>query len=95
VGRITTVGGIPAFIHDGGNDVQVRIGVQSVPRELVVETPMSPDEVEQAVTDAVTDEDGVLTLKGQNGSRVVVPAAKLAYVEIDEAASKSVGFGTF
>jgi Protein of unknown function (DUF3107) len=75
-------------------DVQVRIGVQSVPKELVVETSLSADEVEQAVADALGDPDGVFTLKSKNG-RAVVPAAKLAYVEISENDVPSVGFGTF
>ncbi len=74
--------------------MQVRIGVQSVPKELVVETSMSAEEVEQAVGDAIGDDDGVFTLRSRNG-RVVVPAAKLAYVEIGEADTPSVGFGTF
>jgi hypothetical protein len=74
--------------------VQVRIGVQSVPKELVVETSMSAEEVEQAVGDAIGEDDGVFTLRSRSG-RVVVPAAKLAYVEIGEADSPSVGFGTF
>jgi hypothetical protein len=74
--------------------VQVRIGVQSVPKELVVETSMSPDEIEQAVADALAEEDGLFTLKSKNG-RVVVPAAKLAYVEIAESDTPAVGFGSF
>jgi hypothetical protein len=74
--------------------VQVRIGVQSVPKELVVETSLSADEVEQAVSDAVAEDDGVLSLKSRNG-RVVVPAAKLAYLEIGDAEPPSVGFGSY
>lgn len=74
--------------------MQVRIGVQSVPKELVVETSMSADEVEQAVADAIDEHDGVFTLRSRTG-RIVVPAAKLAYVEIGEMDAPSVGFGTF
>lgn len=74
--------------------MQVRIGVQSVPKELVVETSLSADEVEQVVADALAEEDGIFTLKSKNG-RVVVPAAKLAYVEIAENEVPSVGFGSF
>jgi hypothetical protein len=74
--------------------VQVRIGVQSVPKELVVETSLSSDEIEQAVSDALGDPDGVFTLKSKTG-RVVVPSAKLAYVEIAETDVPAVGFGAF
>jgi hypothetical protein len=75
--------------------VQVRIGVQSVARELVVETSESADDVERAVADAVAEEDGIFILRSKNGARIVVPAAKLAYVELGESESKSVGFGSF
>jgi hypothetical protein len=83
-----------ALFRYGGNDVQVRIGVQSVPKELVVDTSLSAEEVEQALADALGDEDGVFMLRSQGG-RVVVPAAKLAYVEIGETEPPSVGFGSF
>lgn len=75
--------------------MQVRIGVQSVAKELVVESSLSADEVERAVNDAVAEEDGVLTLRGRDGLRLVVPAAKLAYVEIAESEPRSVGFGSY
>ncbi|GAA4608059.1 DUF3107 domain-containing protein [Actinoallomurus liliacearum] len=75
--------------------MQVRIGVQSVPKELVVETSLSADEVERAVQDAVAEEDGVFTLRSRDGARLVVPAAKLAYVEIAESEQRSVGFGSY
>ncbi len=74
--------------------MQVRIGVQSVPKELVVETSLSADEVERAVADALADPDGVFTLRSKTG-RIVVPSSKLAYAEIAEADVPSVGFSTF
>lgn len=74
--------------------MQVRIGVQSVPKELVVETSLSADEVEQAVAEALSDTEGVFTINSKGG-RIVVPAAKLAYVEIGIDETPSVGFGTF
>jgi Protein of unknown function (DUF3107) len=88
------VGGTPTTDQSRRIDVQVRIGVQSVPKELVVETSLSSDEVEQAVGDALGDPDGVFTLRSKNG-RVVVPSAKLAYVEIAETDAPAVGFGAF
>jgi hypothetical protein len=74
--------------------MQIRIGVQSVPKELVVETSLSADEVEEEIARAVQEE-GVLSIRDSNGGRVVVPSAKLAYVEIGESGPKSVGFGSF
>jgi hypothetical protein len=74
--------------------VQVRIGVQSVPKELVVDTSLSADEVEQSLADALAEDAGVFSLRSRNG-RVVIPVAKLAYVEIGETEPPSVGFGSF
>jgi hypothetical protein len=90
---------MPGFVRgpvDGRsrrNDVQVRIGVQSVPKELVVETSLSADEVERAVSEAL-DTDTAFTMNSKSG-RVIVPVSKLAYVEIGESDAPSVGFGTF
>lgn len=75
--------------------MQIRIGVQSVPKELVVETSLSADEVEEEIARAVREEGGILSVRDSSGGRVVVPSAKLAYVEIGESGPKSVGFGSF
>jgi hypothetical protein len=73
--------------------VQVRIGVQFVPKELVVETAETAEDVERALADALAEERGVLVLKDQRGGRVVVPADRIGYLEISEEESRSVGFG--
>jgi len=72
--------------------VEVKIGVQYATRELVVESPQTAAEVEQAVTAALSGETGVLSLVDEKGRRVVVPADKLAYVEIAESELRRVGF---
>jgi hypothetical protein len=74
--------------------VEVKIGVQFAPRELVLESDQSPDEVAKAVSDALSASAGVLTLVDEKGRRVIVPTDKLAYVEIAESESRRVGFGT-
>jgi hypothetical protein len=73
-------------------DVEVKIGVQYAPRELVLESTQSQAEVEEAVTEAINAADGVLTLVDEKGRRVIVPVNKIAYVEIGEVASRPVGF---
>ncbi len=73
--------------------MEVRVGVQHAPRELALDSAQSPDEVAQAVTAALT-KGGVLTLVDEKGRRVMVPVDKLAYVEIAEAETRRVGFGT-
>jgi hypothetical protein len=73
--------------------VEVKIGIQNVPRELVVESTQSPEQIEKALSEAITSDSGLLTLVDEKGRRVVVPTANLAYVEIAEAESRRVGFG--
>lgn len=72
--------------------MEVKIGVQFAPRELMLESAQSPTEVEKAVTEALESDTGVLTLVDEKGRRVIVPVAKLAYVEIAEASARTVGF---
>jgi hypothetical protein len=74
--------------------VEVKIGVQFAPRELVLESSQTPDQVEKAVAEALRADLGVLTLEDEKGRRVLVPADKLAYVEIAENETRRVGFGT-
>ncbi|MCW2674345.1 MAG: hypothetical protein JWP14_2934 [Frankiales bacterium] len=73
--------------------MEVKIGVQFATRELVLESSQSPDDVAKAVADALKADLGVLTLEDEKGRRVLVPADKLAYIEIAEAETRRVGFG--
>ena len=73
--------------------MEVKIGVQYAARELVLESAQSPDDVARAVSDALRADLGVLTLVDDKGRRVLVPADKLAYVEIAETEQRRVGFG--
>jgi hypothetical protein len=72
--------------------VEVKIGIQSVPRELVVETKSPPEEVERLLAAAVAD-GGVFILNDEKGGRVLVPADKIAYLEVGGAESRRIGFG--
>ena len=73
--------------------MEVKIGVQYAVRELVLESAQSPDEVAQLVQESLRADLGVLTLVDDKGRRVLVPADKLAYVEIAETEQRRVGFG--
>lgn len=72
--------------------MEVKIGVQYAPRELVLESAQSPAEVERAVMDAIGGDSGALALTDDKGRKMIVPAAKIAYVEIAEASPRAVGF---
>ena len=72
--------------------MEVKIGIQSVPREIVLETNSSFDEVEQTLTAAVAD-GGVFVLKDDKGGKILVPADKIAYVELGGSEPRRIGFG--
>ena len=73
--------------------MEVKIGVQNVAREIVLESEQSPEEVEALVTSALTD-GGLLNLEDGSGRRVIIPVATIGYVDIGASKKGSVGFGT-
>ena len=73
--------------------MEVKIGVQHSPRELIIDSPKTPDEIAAEVSKAMsTSKDGLLTLVDERGRRVVVPVDRIAYVEIAQADQRRVGF---
>jgi hypothetical protein len=72
--------------------VEVKIGVLHTPREIVVDSTQSQDEVEAAVAAALKSVDGQLSLVDEKGRRIIVPANLVAYVEIAQADGRRVGF---
>lgn len=72
--------------------MEVKIGVQNVARELVLETDSSAKDVEAAVASALKG--GTLSLTDTKGRVLVVPSAALAYIEIGVEEVRRVGFGT-
>ena len=74
--------------------MEVKIGVQYAPRELVLESNQSPTEVQTTVTDAINGGEGVIQLVDEKGRRVIVPVSKIAYVEIAESSARPVGFAS-
>lgn len=79
---------------DSVDVMEVRIGVIHSPKELSIEVDQQPDEVGSAVDDAVKSDDGVLWLIDVKGRRIGVPAARIAYVELEsDADAQRVGFG--
>jgi 3-hydroxyacyl-CoA dehydrogenase len=72
--------------------MEVKIGVQYATRELVVEVDEPGEAVEKLVAEALGRPDGLFALTDLKGRRVVVPAAKLAYVEIGSPSVGQVGF---
>ena len=81
--------------HCEGNAVEVKIGIQSVPRELLVETDTSAEEIERDLSAALENGGGnsLFALRVSKGGKVLVPADKIAYIEFGAPESRRVGFG--
>lgn len=74
-----------------GVTVEVKIGIQNVAREIVLDATGTEDEIEAAVTSAL--DGGALVLSDDKGRRIMVPAGALGYVEVGEPTRGRVGFG--
>ncbi len=74
--------------------MEVKIGIPSVPRELLVETAATAEEVESALKAAVAAETGVFVIASLKGGKVLVPADKIGYVEFGDTEPRRVGFGS-
>lgn len=72
--------------------MEVRIGVQNTVREIVLETSQSHAQITKAVNEALQAE-GLLSLEDDKGRVVIIPADRLAYVELGEQSGRKVGFG--
>lgn len=73
--------------------MEVKIGVLHAPREINIESAQTADEVEKAVAEALSGASKLLSLVDEHGRKVLIPADRLAYVEIGEPATRRVGFG--
>jgi hypothetical protein len=81
----------PSSPDTEGVTVEVKIGIQNVAREVVIEAEGSETEIETAVRAAL--DGGPLVLTDDKGRRVMVPAGALGYVDVGEPTRGRVGFG--
>jgi hypothetical protein len=73
--------------------VEVRIGVTQTPKEIEVElSDGDRDRIVKDIETALAGEGSMLWLTDRRGRVVGVPAAKLAYVEINPTEERKVGF---
>ncbi len=73
--------------------MEVKIGIQMAPRELLVETESSVEEIKQALIAALAD-GKLFVITDKRGGTVMVPGEKIAYVELDQAEPRQIGFGS-
>ncbi|GAA3400026.1 DUF3107 domain-containing protein [Pseudarthrobacter polychromogenes] len=74
--------------------VEIKIGVQNIGREIVLESNEDADSVAKIVEDAIT-KGSELRLKDDKGRLIIVPGNALGYVEIGAEEARRVGFGQF
>ncbi|MET9028185.1 MULTISPECIES: DUF3107 domain-containing protein [Nocardia] len=72
--------------------MEVKIGISDSPRELVISSAQTQEEVEALVSGALGGDDGVLTLTDEKGRKFLIQASKVAYVEIGSTTGGRVGF---
>lgn len=72
--------------------MEVKIGIKETPRELVVSSTQSPDEVEKLVADALKSADGIFRIDDEKGRKYIVPSERIAYIEIAPSDVRKVGF---
>lgn len=73
--------------------MEVKIGITDVPREVVIETAATADEVASSLHDALQSE-GFFELVDEKGRRVLVPARKIGYLDLGSPSARTVGFGS-
>ncbi len=73
--------------------MEISIGVVDSPKEINLEVSEGLDDLVKRIDEALTGGTSVLWLQDEKGRKIGIPAAKVAYVEIDpESAPRSVGF---
>ncbi|MFT4216862.1 MAG: DUF3107 domain-containing protein [Micropruina sp.] len=72
--------------------MEIKVGIVHGPREIVLESEETAADVEAAFGKAVA-EGAVLTLTDDRGRKVLIPAARIAYLELGQEAARRVGFG--
>ncbi|MGY5763758.1 DUF3107 domain-containing protein [Brachybacterium sp. DNPG3] len=71
--------------------MEIRIGIQHSPREIVIESEESADAVLESLSQAV-ESGAPVTLRDAKGRTVLIPGAKVSYAEVDNQEPRRVGF---
>lgn len=72
--------------------MEIKIGIQNVGREIVLESSQDADAVAKLVADALAGQTE-LRLQDEKGRQVIVPSGVIGYVELGAQEARRVGFG--
>ncbi|MCL4433828.1 MAG: DUF3107 domain-containing protein [Actinobacteria bacterium] len=78
--------------------MDIRIGIIQSNKEIELELPdgIDRDKVLKDIEKALSGDDGVLTLSDKKNRQVIIPASKIAYIEMESAShERRVGFGAY
>jgi hypothetical protein len=74
--------------------VEVKIGVLNSPREIIIDSSQTPDEVQAAYASALKDSDGTFSLSDDKGRRVIIAVSAVSYLDVSQSDVRRVGFGS-
>lgn len=72
--------------------MEIKIGIQHVGREIVIQSTEAAEAVAELVTKAMNG-GAELRLTDEKGNLLIIPSNALGYVEIGAAETRRVGFG--
>lgn len=72
--------------------MEVRIGISDVAREVTLRTNDGAEELVEQLGKAISD-GSLFEVVDEQGRRVIVPAAKVAYLDLGSTDVRAVGFG--
>ena len=72
--------------------MEVKIGVLNSPREIVIDSSQTPDEVQEAYASALKNSEATFALSDDKGRRVIIAVAAVAYLDVSQADVRRVGF---
>ncbi|MET3922327.1 DUF3107 domain-containing protein [Arthrobacter sp. UYEF20] len=72
--------------------MEVKIGIQNIGREIVLESAQDADAVAKVVAESLS-KGTELRLTDEKGRQIIIPANVLGYVEIGAEEQRRVGFG--
>lgn len=72
--------------------MEIKIGIQNIGREVVLETAQTADEIATMVSEALS-KGTELRLTDDKGHIVIVPGGALGYIELGADEPRRVGFG--
>ncbi|MCL2490989.1 MAG: DUF3107 domain-containing protein [Propionibacteriaceae bacterium] len=73
--------------------MEIKIGIADVAREVSIDADQGVDDVVQAYRDALSEPNGLLHLTDPKGRHLVVPATRVAYLDLGSPEHRPVGFG--